>query len=350
VTAKKTGGTGAGGDQFGGAKAGQVARLGTVAIVGTGQVGTMVGCALMAAPSQAGISSVGLFDAEANVADVALSLGAGDRVLPDPESVLSADVVILAMPVGEIVAWLARFGRRLRQDQLLLDTGSAKTRVAAAMRDHVSPTVRAIGGHPMAGNEASGPAAAEPGALIGAPFVLSPVRRDEVALQRASELVRACAAVPVVIDAEAHDRLVARTSHLPHLVASALANLVVASGEGFVQARALAGSGYRSSTRLAASDPTMVAGFLDANHQEVRAALDDFRRELNRLVEALDTGPAALEAALASARSWRELVLGGAPGAVVRPARPEPDRLPGFRRSPYQHGKSRKDAAPRSPG
>jgi prephenate dehydrogenase len=277
----------------------------------------MVGSALMAARSQAGISSVGLFDIEPKVADAALALGAGDRVLTDPGSVLSRDVLILATPVGEIIAWLARFGRRLRQDQLLLDTGSAKTSVVAAMREHLNPSVRAIGGHPMAGNEGSGPAAAESGALNGATFVLSPVHRDEVALQRASELVRACAAVPLVIDAETHDRLVARTSHLPHLVASALANLAVSTGEELSQARALSGSGYRSSTRLAASDPTMVAGFLDANRKEVRAAFEDLRRELDRLVEALDTGPAALEAALASARSWRELVLGEDPGAAV---------------------------------
>lgn len=292
-------------------------RLGTVAIVGTGQVGTMVGSALMAAPSQAGISSVGLFDVEPEVASAALALGAGDRVMTDPESVLSRDVVILAMPVGEIVAWLARFGAHLRRDQLLLDTGSAKTTVVAAMREHVNRTVRAIGGHPMAGNEASGPAAAETDALTGATFVLSPVHRDRVALQRGSELVRACAAVPLVIDAEVHDRLVARTSHLPHLVSSALANLAVTSDEQLTLARALAGSGYRSSTRLAASEPAMVAGFLDANRKEVRAAFDDFRRELDRLIEALDMGPGALEAALAVARAGRARVLGGAPGAAV---------------------------------
>ncbi|MGB6770934.1 MAG: prephenate dehydrogenase [Candidatus Dormiibacterota bacterium] len=292
-------------------------RLGSVAIVGTGQVGTMVGSALRAAPSQAGISSVGLFDVEPEVASAALALGAGDRVLTDPESVLSQDVVILAMPVGEIVAWLARFGAQLRRGQLLLDTGSAKTGVVAAMREHVNQTVWAVGGHPMAGNEASGPAAAEIGALTGATFVLSPVRRDRVALQRASELVRACAAVPLVIGAEAHDRLVARTSHLPHLVSSALANLAINGGADLTLARALAGSGYRSSTRLAASEPVMVAGFLDANRKEVRAALDLFRRDLDRLAEALDLGPAALETALAAARARRALVLGGDPGAPV---------------------------------
>ncbi|HUY24506.1 MAG TPA: prephenate dehydrogenase [Candidatus Saccharimonadales bacterium] len=292
-------------------------RLGSVAIVGTGQVGTMVGSALRAAAGRAGISSVSLFDVEPAVASAALALGAGDRVLTDPESVLSEDVVILAMPVGEIVAWLDRFGDHLRRSQLLLDTGSAKTRVVAAMREHVNPTVWAIGGHPMAGNEASGPAAAESGALTGATFVLSPVRRDRVALQRATELVRACAAVPLVIDAEAHDHLVARTSHLPHLVSSALANLAITGGAELTLARALAGSGYRSSTRLAASEPAMVAEFLDANRKEVQAALDDFRRELDRLAEALDLGPAALEAALAVARAGRALVLDGAPGTAV---------------------------------
>jgi prephenate dehydrogenase len=285
-------------------------RLGTVAIVGTGQIGTLIGSALMVAGSQAGITSIGLFDLEPDVAGVSLACGAGDRLLSDPESVLQADVVILAMPVGEIVAWLARFGPRLREDQLLLDTGSAKTAVVAAMREHVNPAVGAIGGHPMAGNEDSGPAAAEPGALTRAIFVLTPVRPDPVALQLASQLVTACAAVALVMDAETHDRLVARTSHLPHLVSSALARLTVADGQELIQTRALAGGGYRSSTRLAASNPGMVAGFLEANREEVRAAFEDFRRELDNLIEALARGPADLEAALEAARAGRMLVLG----------------------------------------
>jgi prephenate dehydrogenase len=293
-------------------------RLGTVAIVGCGQMGTLVGSALIAAGKVGGISAVGLFDVKPEVAGAALALGAGDRVLVDPESVLTADVVILAMPLTEIVAWLVRFGPCMRRDQLLVDTGSAKTAVVAAMREHVHPSVRAVGGHPMAGNEASGPAAAERGALTGATFVLTPVRRDPVAVQRASELVRACAAVPLVMDAERHDRLVARTSHLPHLVASALASTVAAAGgDDLLRTRALAGTGYRSSTRLAASDPGMVAGFLEANRDEVRAAIGDFRRQLDRLVEALGTGPVALEAALEGGRAGRGAVLGGNASAKV---------------------------------
>jgi prephenate dehydrogenase len=291
-----------------------VTEPGKVAIVGSGQMGTLLGLALMEVRSQAGISSLGIFDIAPDVADAALALGAGDQVLPDPESVLGADVVILAMPVGEIVDWLSAFGPRLGQDQLLLDTGSSKTGVVAAMREHVDPTVRVVGGHPMAGNEASGPAAAEVGALRGATFVLSPVRGDRVAVRRASELVRACGAVPVVMDAETHDRLVARTSHLPHLVSNALARLAVAEGEELLQYRALAGSGYRSSTRLAASDPGMVAGFLDANRKEVRAAFDEFRKELDRLVEALDKGTAALERELEAGRAGRLRLLGAGSG------------------------------------
>jgi prephenate dehydrogenase len=284
--------------------------LGTVAIVGTGQVGTLIGSALMAARREAGIASIGLFDVEPGVANVSLAYGAGDRLLSHPESALEADAVVLAMPVGEIVAWLARFGPRLRDDQVLLDTGSAKTAVVAAMREYVNPGVRAVGGHPMAGNEASGPAAAEPGALTGAIFVLTPVRTDPAALQLASQLVSACGATALLMDAEIHDRLVARTSHLPHLVSTALARLTVGDGEELVHTRALAGGGYRSCTRLAASNPSMVAGFLEANHKEVRAAFEDFRHELDDLIEALAEGPAALAVALEAGRSGRALVLG----------------------------------------
>lgn len=287
-----------------------MSRAETVAIVGSGQVGTMVGSALVAAGSSAGIAAVELFDVDPGVAKASLALGGGHLVLADPESVLRADVVILAIPLGEIGTWLERFGSRLRPDQLLIDTGSAKAAVVSAMRVHVSAAVRAIGGHPMAGNEASGPGAAVPGALRGATFVLTPVRPDQSAVTRASALVTACGAEPLVLDAEMHDRQVARTSHLPHLLASALATVAAGGGRDPSLTRALAGTGYRGATRLAASDSRMVAAFLDANREQVGAALQEFRGELDRLALALASGPVSLEAALEVGRAGRALVLG----------------------------------------
>lgn len=289
-----------------------MSTIGEVAIVGAGQVGTMVGAALLEAGRSEGVGSVALYDADPEVAVASVSLGGGERVLNDPAAVLTADTVVLAIPLTEILAWLEEFGPRVRQGVLLLDTGSAKTAVVAAMARLVPAGVHAIGGHPMAGSEASGPKAASPGALRQAIFALSPCRADQAAVQLATALVRACGARPLVVEAADHDRLVARTSHLPHLMASALAVVAAEHGADLPLARRLVGTGYRSSTRLAASDSKMVAAFASANRGQLEAALREFRQEMERLEVALAAGPGALEAALGRGRADRALLLGPA--------------------------------------
>ncbi|MGC1184009.1 MAG: prephenate dehydrogenase [Candidatus Dormiibacterota bacterium] len=285
--------------------------LGETAIVGAGQVGTTVGLALRQADPAFEVTSVSLYDSDPEVAAESLALGAGDRVLSSPEGVLAASTVVLAIPLGEILSWLGQFGHRLRPGTTLLDTGSAKVAVVEAMAQLVPEGVRAIGGHPLAGSEIPGPGGAAPGALRGATFALCPCREDAEAIARGVSLASACTARPVIMSASDHDRLVARTSHLPHLVASACAaSLAVLAGEQPLL-RDLVGSGFRSVSRLAASDPRMVAEFASANRGALEAALADFRVELERLTRALTAGPEALAAELARGRQVRAGLLEG---------------------------------------
>ena len=266
-------------------------RLGRVAIVGAGQVGTMLGLAL-----REGGADVTLADRDARVAAASLARGAGDRVT-DPAEAPAADTVVLAIPVPEILAFLELSALELRPGTLLLDTGSVKAPVVEAMRRRVPAAVAAVGGHPLAGTERPGPEGADRERLRGATFALCPVRDDPEALERAALLVRAMGAEPVVIDAEEHDRTMARTSHLPHIVAAALA--LVARG---CDPR-LAASGLAGATRLAASDPDMVAGFLWANAAQVREATAELHAALDALVEAAARGPESPVAILEEARA-----------------------------------------------
>lgn len=272
----------------------------------------MFGAAMAASVTAAGVASVSLFDVAPGVAATSVSLGGGDRVITDSGDVLKADAVVLAMPVTAILAWLEEFGPRLNQGVLLLDTGSSKQAIVEAMARWVPRDVRAIGGHPMAGGEASGPSAAVLGALHGAVFVLCPCREDQEALSSATALVSACGARPLVIPAREHDRLVARSSHLPHLLASALAEVVAGGAEEIDLVQSLAGTGFRSTTRLAASNSQMVAAFASANRGPLEAALAEFREALDGLEVALARGPEELEHALSRGRAGRALVLGSA--------------------------------------
>ena len=275
--------------------------LGSVAIVGTGQVGTMLGLALRASGVP---SEIVLLDRDAARAEASLARGAGDRVVNDPVEALARDVVVLAMPIPEIVRTLDEHGTRLAPGGLVVDTGSAKAVVVDAMRRTVPAGVHAIGGHPLAGTERAGPEGADPVRLVGATFVLTPVREDAVAVDRGMALARACGALPLVVDAETHDRVLARTSHLPHLLAYALACVAADAGDDAL-VRALASSGFRDATRLAASDPEMVAGFVGANARELDTAVDELKIALDRLLVYAAEGHDALAQALSRARAAR---------------------------------------------
>lgn len=265
-----------------------------VAIVGAGQIGTVIGLGLRAAD----VGEVAVVDRDGAVAGRCVELGGADVALERTEQVLDRDVVILATPVPAIVAFLDEHGRRLRSGSLLIDTGSTKTMVVEAMRRSVRADVHAIGGHPIAGTERPGPDGADPSTLRGAIFALCPVRDDARAIALGSAIAEALHARPLVLDAALHDRIVARTSALPHLLSFALAHATRTLG---ADASTLAGSGYQGAVRLARSDPEMVAGLIATNAAQSRAALDELRDALDELAAHLDD-PAALATALARAR------------------------------------------------
>lgn len=273
------------------------AGLGRVAIVGAGQVGTMLGLALRAAADE-----VVLSDRRAGAVRQSLARGAGEREV-SVEETADADAVLLAVPVPEIVRVVEELGPKVKAGALILDTGSAKRAVVEAMRAHVPVEVHAVGGHPLAGSERSGPGGALPELLQGAAFALTPVRDDRDGLSRARALVEAAGSRPVVMDAELHDRVIAATSHAPHLVAAAVA---LASRDLPREAvRDLAASGFSGATRLAASDPGMVSGFLHANAEAIGDAMKVLRAALDRAEASLDDVD-ALRVLFAEAAAARE--------------------------------------------
>jgi prephenate dehydrogenase len=194
----------------------------------------------------------------------------------------SPDVVLLATPVGEILKLLDRFhgGPSTSNTPLVVDVGSTKVTICRAAERLGVPF---IGGHPMAGQEHSGPEAASAELFRNAPFFLCPVNSTpDGALDRFQELARAIGSIPNVISPEAHDRLVAQISHLPQIVSTLLADQTSAHRE-------FAGPGLRSMTRLAGSpfhiwrDIFKTSGYLP---QELQA----FIERLQRIVDSMEGG------------------------------------------------------------
>ena len=258
---------------------------------------TVVGLGLMGASLCMDLKSGGLCREVRGVARRtqtvldAFFAGAVDLATNDLHTgILGADIVVLATPVRTIVATLEEIGPRLWPGTVVMDMGSTKAAICAAM-DLLPPGVQPVGGHPMCGKETAGFDAAECGLYRNAPWVLSPLPRTEPqALELAAELAEAVGARPYVIEPHRHDQLVAAISHLPFLVASALTGAVADLGGRDPLAWELAAGGFRDTSRVAASDTQMFLDILLTNRAAVLAEVDAFADQLGALRTLLADG------------------------------------------------------------
>ena len=220
--------------------------------------------------------------------------------------VAGADIVILSTPVRAVVSILERLGPILWPGTVIMDMGSTKAEICAAM-ERLPPGVQPIGGHPMTGKETAGYSSAESGLYEGSPWVLTPLARttpETVSL--ATELVTAIGAFPITLEPVRHDRLVAAISHLPFLLASALVHTVNDSGASDSAVWKLAAGGFRDTSRVAASDTQMFLDILMTNRSAVLAQLDALDGHLQELRTLLADGDEdSLRAKLSCSQSMR---------------------------------------------
>ncbi len=223
---------------------------------------------------------------------LALALRAGHQVTAyDPagtgdipsakrvEDLLSSDVVVVATPLDAVVPTLRGLAAHSGAT-VLMDVGSLK-RDVNAFAASAPETARIVGGHPMAGTTERGYPAARADLFRDRPFFLVPTTRsDERSMAVAGDLARAVGAIPTVVSAAEHDRIVAVLSGLPLLVARALARVGADVAD-------LAGPGFRDATRLAKTPPELADALLHGNATEIRAALAKLRTALDEAERAL---------------------------------------------------------------
>ena len=282
-----------------------------IAIVGMGLIGGSIGLAVRRARS--GTRVVGID--RPDVLRRARARGALDESATRLERGLAgADLVVLALPVDAILAVLPRVARLLPPGAILTDVGSTKEAIdRLALR--MGLRGRFVGGHPMAGSERSGIAHADGRLFVGAAWVLCPAHRPPVgrtagarsgirpppSWRRLAILVRRLGARPFLLEPRAHDRIVARLSHLPQLVSVALTNAACTrETRPYLH---LCGPALRQMTRLAESPPGLWGSILRSNRRAATRALDDVIDELARLRGGLGTGAAERFRAAALARA-----------------------------------------------
>ncbi len=196
------------------------------------------------------------------------------------------DLLILAAPVSAILDWLDRVPSVFSGELHLLDLGSTKAQIVERMQslpDRISP----LGGHPMCGKESSGLAAAYSDLYRDCLFALTPLDRTLPSTSSiAQEMVAAVHARSLILGPQQHDRAAAAISHLPYLMAIVLMDTAVHLADD--AAWALAASGFRDTTRLAASDVTMMLDICESNRAEVLKALDIARLSLQETIELIE--------------------------------------------------------------
>jgi len=279
---------------------------GPVEVIGTGLLGTSVALACR----RAGLEVL-LSDLSADHVRTASGLGAGrPREAGD-----RPQLVVVAVPpalLGEVIASaLAASGA------VVTDVGSVKGAPLAAVRG-VPGAERYVGGHPMAGNERSGPLAASATLFDGRPWAVTPhavSSPESVAL--VTELAELCGAVVVRMDPHEHDRAVARISHLPHLMSVLTASRLAGAPESELT---LSGQGVRDVTRVAAGDPALYAQIVAGNSDAVLGLLGEVREQLDGLIAALESGDSGAVSALLRRGVEGTRAIPGKHGGAATPA------------------------------
>ncbi|MBI3075864.1 MAG: prephenate dehydrogenase/arogenate dehydrogenase family protein [Deltaproteobacteria bacterium] len=275
------------------------------------EVGAVVGLGLIGGSFAQACQGRGLFgalwgvDADPRVLDQALAARAIDRALPGLDGLRDARFVLIATPVGAIVPTVRALVPVLRAGTMLTDVGSVKAPVVRAVDALLPPHLSFVGGHPLAGGEQPGFAAASAGLFEGSRCILTPSASSDLqSVEAVRQIWEALGATVLPMAPEVHDRIVAATSHLPHLVAYALVAAVLAGGGP--GAFMCSGGALRDLSRVAKSPPAMWRDIALLNRPRILTALDDFEAALQTIRAALEQGDAAgLHAHLE--RAWQAL-------------------------------------------
>jgi prephenate dehydrogenase len=274
-----------------------------VAVLGVGLIGGSIG---LAARARAGAEVCG-YDPDPAACATALRLGAIDRQAPDvATAVAGADVVFAAAPIGALEQVVSEALAAAGPDCAISDVGSTKLALADARADR-----RFVGGHPLAGAETAGVASAREDLFAGAIWYLTPTAAGDPALyERLRGLIERLGARPQVVDAGAHDHLMACVSHLPHVLANVLA---AQATEAFAREGSppTAGPSLRDLIRVAGANSAIWTDIYLANRDALIEAIDELTGRLAQVRSDLQAGDArALRDWNERARVERETLLG----------------------------------------
>ncbi|HEY7327194.1 MAG TPA: prephenate dehydrogenase/arogenate dehydrogenase family protein [Gemmataceae bacterium] len=274
-------------------------RINTLAIVGVGLIGGSI--ALAARWRSVAERIIGI-DHQEETRSRARREGLLDEAHADLSAVASADLVLFCTPVDGIAGQVIEASSHCRPGTLLSDCGSTKAAIVRDISGRLPQGIEFIGCHPLAGSEKHGLSHASAQLLEGRLVIVTPVPDcTDNAVSRICDFWTALGARVQMMDADEHDRALALTSHLPHLLSAALAGIL--PSEWYE----LTATGFRDTTRLASGQPSLWSAIFRSNQTHLRSALDRFEEQLRCFREALRQGDrTALEILLQEGKKVRD--------------------------------------------
>ena len=272
-------------------------------ILGPGLLGGSIG---LAARLRKVAERVVVWARRPDAADEAYKLGAADQTARNvKQAVADADLVVLATPISAMRLLVEQMKHALPRGCVVTDVGSVKYAVVNALTDALDGVARFVGSHPMAGSEQSGIEAARRDLFDGAVCIVTPREdTDKAALQVVYDFWKALGCAVRTLDPVEHDEIVARISHLPHIVAAAVINVVCSDGDHPLN---FVGPGFKDFTRIASGPHEMWTEICLENREEIGRALDALIEELGKMRAALENADAVeLRAMLKHAKHFRD--------------------------------------------
>jgi prephenate dehydrogenase len=258
-------------------------------IIGVGLIGSSLSLALRRVN---GVGEVVGYGRNRENLEKGVEIGVLDRFESSiTAAVRDADMVVVAVPLGAMRQVFAELAGAIRDDAVITDVGSAKGSVVRAARAELdSRLCRFVPGHPIAGTEKSGVEAGFATLYQDRRVILTPLAEtDADATARVDAMWRDCGASIEYLGIEHHDKVLAATSHLPHMLAYALVHHLSGLNEHEEIFRYAAG-GFRDFTRIASSDPVMWRDVCMANAEALKALIDQYQDELERIAQAIESG------------------------------------------------------------
>jgi prephenate dehydrogenase len=225
-----------------------------------------------------------------------------------PESVRDADLIVLCTPLAQMAGLARAVLPAVSAGALVTDVGSVKGPLVRELEPLFAGRGAVfVGSHPMAGSEKMGVSAARPDLYQSAVCVVTPTRESrEEELSKTEELWRAVGARTLRLSPEAHDELVARSSHLPHVLAAHLAKYVLDPSQASEQSQ-LCATGFRDSTRIASGSPEMWRDIVVMNREPLKRAIKEYRAQIETFETLLDRSDAsAIETFFQNAKQLRD--------------------------------------------